>query len=145
VERDRIPDFIEEVLRLEGTVKAIFRLAKTSVSVGGIDLAPGTTVMLVMAAANRDPRRFERPHEILLERTNLRDHLSFGRGVHACIGSPLARAEAKIVIERLFDVTSEFRIDEAMHGPAGARRFEYQPTFMFRILKELHLEFDPLR
>jgi cytochrome P450 len=144
VEREKIPDFIEEVLRLEGTVKANFRLAKVPISVGGLDLRPGTTVMLILAAANRDPARFERPHELILERKNLRDQLSFGRGVHACIGSPLARAEAKIAVERLFDRLGEFRIDERFHGPRDARRYEFKPSFMFRILKELHLEFDPV-
>lgn len=143
-ERDRIPDFLEEVLRLEGTVKAVFRLSKMPARVGNIDVAPGTTVMLILAAANRDPRRFERPHELLLERKNARDHLSFGRGVHACMGAPLARAEAKITLEQIFDRLGEFRIDERFHGPKDARHFEFKPTFMFRTLKELHLAFEPL-
>jgi cytochrome P450 len=141
-ERDRIPDFVEEVLRLEGTVKSLFRLTRTRAQVGDVELAPGTIVMLVVGAANRDPRQFERPNEIILERGNLRDHLAFGRGIHACTGAPLARAEARIVLERLFDRTTGIRVSEAHHGPAEARRFEFEPTFMFRGLKELHLEID---
>jgi cytochrome P450 len=143
-DRKRIPDFIEEVLRLEGTVKSNFRLAKIPVTVGDLDLPAGTSVMLNMAAANRDPKRFEHPDEIILERKNLREHLSFGRGIHACPGSPLARTEAKIVLERIFDRLGEFRIDEQFHGPRDARRFKYKPSFMFRVLDELRLEFDPL-
>jgi cytochrome P450 len=142
-ERNRIPDFIEETLRLNGTVKAMFRLAKRPVKVGDRDLAPGTMVMLMLAAANRDPRRFERPHEFILDRKNAREHLSFGRGIHACAGAPLARAETKITLERLFDRTSDVKIDEAFHGPKDARRYEYVPSYMFRVLNELHVKVTP--
>jgi cytochrome P450 len=143
-ERNRIPDFLEETLRLEGTVKAIFRLAKRPVKVGDMDLAPGTTVMLIIAAANRDPRRFERPCEFLLDRKNARDHLAFGRGIHSCAGAPLARAEAKVTLERLFDRTSDIQIDEAFHGRKEARRFEYAPSYIFRSLKEFHVKVTPV-
>jgi cytochrome P450 len=144
-ERARIADFVEEVLRLEGTVKSLFRLAKTRVRVGDVELAPGTIVMLVVGAANRDPRQFERPNEIVLDRKNLRDHLAFGRGIHACTGAPLARTEARITLERLFDRTADVRISEAHHGPVDARRYAFEPTFMFRGLEELHLEIDAAR
>lgn len=140
-ERNRIPDFLEEVLRLEGPVKSDFRLARVPVKIGDVEAARGTTVMLLLGAINRDPRRFERPSELLLGRKNVREHLAFGRGIHACVGAPLARAEAKVSLERLFDRTSDIRLDEKKHGPAGARRFEYEPTFLLRGLRELHLEF----
>jgi cytochrome P450 len=140
-ERNRIPDFLEEVLRLEGPVKSDFRLARVPVKIGDVAVAPGTTVMMLVGAVNRDPRRFERPYELMLGRKNVREHLAFGRGIHACVGAPLARAEAKVSLERLFDRTSEIRIDESKHGPAGARRFDYEPTFLLRGLRELHLEF----
>ena len=143
--RDRIPVFIEEVLRLEGPVKSDFRLARLPTKIGDIDVAPGTTVMLLLGAVNRDPRRFERPSELIVGRKNVRDHLAFGRGIHACIGAPLARAEAKVSLERLFDRTSDIRIDESKHGPAGARRYDYEPTFLLRGLRELHLELTPAR
>jgi len=139
-ERERIPQFLEEVLRLQGTVKALFRLAKKPVKIGNLEVAPGTTVMLIIGAANRDPRHFEQPYELQLDRQNSRDHIAFGRGIHACAGAPLARAEARITLERLFDRTADIGIDETHHGPRGARRFEFEPTYMFRGLKELHLE-----
>jgi cytochrome P450 len=69
--------------------------------------------------------------------------LAFGRGIHACVGAPLARAEAKVSLERLFSRTSEIRLDEKKHGRKGSRRFEYEPTFLLRGLRELHLEFTP--
>jgi cytochrome P450 len=71
-------------------------------------------------------------------------HMAFGRGIHACPGAPLARTEARVTLERLFDRTTDIRIDEAQHGPAGARRYEYVPTFILRGLMELHLEFTPV-
>jgi cytochrome P450 len=90
-QRDLIPNFLEEVLRLEPPVKCNFRVARVPVKVGDLDVAPGTTVMLLLGAINRDPRRFERPAELLADRANARDHLAFSRGIHSCAGAPLAR------------------------------------------------------
>ena len=143
--RELIPDFLEEVLRLEGAVKADFRLTKVPVEIGGVEAPPGATVMMMINAMNRDPRRFEDPSEVRLERKNLRDQVAFARGVHACPGAPLARAEAKVTLDRLFERTSEIRIDEARHGAPGARRFDYLPSYTFRGLTELHLAFTPRR
>jgi cytochrome P450 len=140
-DRALIPNLIEEALRLEGAVKGNFRLTRVPVKVGDLDLPPGTHVMQLLAAANRDPRRFERPDEIDLDRRNIKEHLSFGRGIHSCPGAPLARIEARITLERLFERTADIRIDAAFHGPAGARRFEYEPTYMFHGLNALHLRF----
>lgn len=139
--RERIPEFIEEVLRLEGPVKAHFRLARKAAKIGEVDVAPGTTVMLLPGAMNRDPRHFEAPTEFRLDRKNVRDHVAFGRGIHACIGSPLARAEAKVALERIFDRISDIRINDAEHGPAGARRYDYEPNYTQRALREVHIEF----
>ena len=79
---ERIPDFIEEALRIESPVKSDFRLARRSTTVGGVDIAAGTPVMLLNGAANRDPRRFECPDEFRLDRPNAQVHMAFGRGVH---------------------------------------------------------------
>jgi cytochrome P450 len=143
--RELIPELIEEVLRLEGPVKSDFRLARMPAKIGNLDVAPGTTVMTLLGAVNRDPRRFENPNELVLGRKNVRDHLAFGRGIHACIGAPLARAETKVSLERLFDRTSDIRINEEKHGPKGARRYEYEPTFLLRGVRELHLDITPAR
>ena len=142
-ERDRIPAFIEEVLRYESPVKGDFRLSKVPVTVGGVDLPAGTTVMVVNGAANHDARHFEAPSEFRPERENAREHLAFGHGVHFCPGAPLARAEARVALERILDRMRDIRISDAAHGPAGARRFEYAPTYILRGLNRLHLEFTP--
>jgi cytochrome P450 len=139
----RIPNFVEESLRTESPVKGDFRLAKVPVTVGGVDLPAGTTVMLVNAAANRDPRKFADPGAFDPDRANARHHMAFGRGIHTCPGAPLARAEARTGIERLLRRTAAIRISDAEHGPAGARRYDYVPTFILRGLTRLHLEFEP--
>ena len=140
---DLISPFIEEQLRIESPLKGSFRLARVPTTVGGIDLPAGTTVFLMEDAANRDPRQFENPGEFRLDRANGRTHLGFGHGIHSCAGAPLARAETKVTIQRFLDRTDDIRISEAHHGPADARRYEYDPTYMLRGLRELHLEFTP--
>ncbi|WP_210588549.1 cytochrome P450 [Streptomyces sp. GESEQ-35] len=143
-ERERIPAFIEESLRIESPIKGDFRMAKVPTTVGGVDIPAGTTLMVLNGAANHDPRQFENPTAFDARRTNVRRHLAFGRGVHACPGAPLARAEARVTIERLLDRTSDIRISERVHGPADARRYQYVPTFILRGLIDLHLEFTPV-
>jgi cytochrome P450 len=141
---DRIPDFLEEVLRVESPVKTDFRLATRSTSVGGVDVRAGTPVMLLNGAANRDPRRFECPHEFRLDRPNAQAHVAFGRGPHSCPGGPLARAEGRVSLERILERTRNIRLSDEHHGPAGRRRFGYEPTWILRGLTKLHLEFDPV-
>jgi cytochrome P450 len=143
-ERHRIPDFVEETLRLEGSVKSDFRLARVSTTVAGVEIPAGATVMLLPGAANRDPRRFEQPNEFFLDRPNVREHVAFGRGIHTCPGAPLARLEARVTIERMLDRMADIRISEPHHGPPGARRYEYDPNYLLRGLSALHLEFTPV-
>jgi cytochrome P450 len=142
-DRSRIPNFIEETLRIESPVKGDFRLSRVPTAVGGVELPAGTTVMVLQGAANRDPRRFEGPDTFDPARKNARQHLAFGRGIHTCPGAPLARAETRVGIERLLDRTADIRISERMHGPADNRRYRYVPTYILRGLTELYLEFDP--
>jgi cytochrome P450 family 150 subfamily A5 len=143
-ERDRIPNFIEECLRLEPPIQCTFRLARVPTKIGGVPIPAGTTVMLIPAAANRDPRKFDAPDEFRLGRSNGRQHLGFGSGFHSCAGAPLARAEARVSAERLLDRMADIRISEKAHGPAGARRYEYPKIYMLRGLERLHLEFTPI-
>ena len=82
------------------------------------------------------------PAEFDTGRSNISHHLAFGRGIHSCPGAPLARAETRVGLERLLDRTTDIRISEAHHGPAGDRRYQYIPTYILRGLTELHLEFD---
>ncbi|WP_309500308.1 cytochrome P450 [Streptomyces shenzhenensis] len=140
-EPDRIPNFVEETLRTESPVKGDFRLSRVPATVGGVDIPAGTTLMVVNGAANRDPRRFEDPSRFDPARPNARHHLAFGRGIHTCPGAPLARAEARVGIERLLARTGGIRISESVHGPADERRYQYLPTYMLRGLTHLNLQF----
>jgi cytochrome P450 len=142
--REQIPDFVEEALRIESPVKADFRLAKRATTVGDVEIPPGTPVMLLNGAINRDPRRFDCPAEFRANRSNVREHMAFGRGVHSCPGGPLARAEARISFERILDRMKDIRLSEQHHGPPNARRFEYEPTWVLRGLHQLHIEFTPV-
>jgi cytochrome P450 family 150 subfamily A5 len=143
-ERARIPNFVEEVLRIESPIKGDFRLSRVQTTVGGVDIPAGTTVMVLNGAANRDARVFEHPDEFQVDRVNARQNIAFGHGIHTCPGAPLARAEARVSIERLLDRMADIRISESEHGPADARRYEYAPTYILRGLQRLHLEFTPV-
>jgi cytochrome P450 len=142
-QRDQTSNFVEEMLRIESPIKGDFRLARVPATIGGVDIPAGATLMVLNGAANRDQRRFENPAAFDISRVNARQHVSFGHGPHTCPGAPLARAEARVSIERLLDRMGDIRISEAAHGPAGARRYEYAPTYILRGLRRLHLEFEP--
>jgi cytochrome P450 len=142
--RAQIPAFLEESLRMESPVKSHFRLARTTTSIGEVDVPAGTIIMLLPGASNRDPRKFDNPHEFQPDRKNVREHVAFGRGAHSCPGAPLARAEARISMNRLLDRLANITISGEMHGPAEDRKYEYDPTFIMRGLSALHVEFDPV-
>ena len=140
-DRSLISKFVEETLRIESPIKGDFRLSTRRVAVGGVELDPGTTVMVLNGAANRDPEQFPDPHVLDIERDNARSHLAFGRGVHTCPGAPLARAEARVSLNRILDRMADIRISEAVHGPPDERRFTFVPTHILRGLAYLGLEF----
>ncbi len=141
--KELITGFIEEALRIESPVKADFRLARRSTTIGGVAIPAGTPVMLLNGAANRDPRRFEDPAEFQVDRPNARAHMAFGRGAHTCPGGPLARAEGRVSLDRILDRVRDIRLAEEYHGPASDRHFRYEPTWVLRGLSDLHLEFTP--
>jgi len=142
-DRDRIPNFIEETLRYESPLRSQFRMARTKVTVGGVEIPAGGTMMLLPGAANRDPRMFPDPGEFDVDRQNARLHVAFGHGIHHCAGAHLARAEGRVTINRILDRTSDIIVSEAAHGPAGARHYDFLPTYFLRGLAGLTLEFAP--
>ena len=143
-DRSLIPSFLEECLRTESPVKSHFRLARTSTTLGGVDIPAGTIIMLLPGASNRDPEKFECPHEFQHDRRNVREHVAFARGPHSCPGAPLARSEARISFNRILDRMVDIRIDETVHGGADDRSYTYDPTFIMRGLSDLHVTFTPL-
>ena len=138
-----IPALLEETLRLEGSTKITARLARRDTRIGDLEVPVGTKVMLALAAANRDPRRWDEPEAFVLNRPRIREHLAFGRGAHVCAGAPLARAEVKVILEKFFEHSRDISLVEARHGPKGARSFDFDPSFIIRGLAGLHLELAP--
>lgn len=143
-DRSKIPSFLEETLRMESPVKSHFRMARTTTTVGDVEVPAGSTVMVLPGACNRDPRKFENPDEFRPERSNVREQIAFIRGVHSCPGAPLARAEGRISLHRILDRMKDITISEEHHGPAEARRYSYEPTFIMRGLSELNVTFTPV-
>ena len=142
-DRSQVPGFIEEVLRLQGSTKVTFRVARRKTKVAGRDIAAGQKIVIALSAANRDPRRWEEPTEFKLGRKKIQEHLAFGRGAHTCIGAPLARAEIKVLLDRLLQHTSDISLSVEKHGPPDNRRLDYEASFIIRGLENLHLELTP--
>lgn len=139
----RIADFLEEIMRHDAPVKAVYRLALADTAIAGQPVPAGTLVTVCLSAANNDPARFPEPERFDIDRPGLRDHLGFSRGAHGCLGAPLGRMEARIAIERLLARTSAIRISEEHHGSAGQRTYRFEPTYSFRSLTDLYVELIP--
>ena len=139
-----IGNFIEEVLRYESPLRAVSRLTRFPTSIAGVPIAAGTTVTLLLGAANRDPRRFDRAGEFDAGRPNAREHLAFGRGIHACPGGPLARAEARVALERILARMGDIQISQTHHGRPGDRHYAFTTWYLLRGPLRLHLEFEPI-
>lgn len=134
---DDVPNFVEEVLRLETPIHSMWRSCPHDVEVSGTTIPSGSLALLRFASANRDAGHFDRPDEVVLDREKPRDHLAFGNGIHYCLGAALARSEIRIAVEMLLDRTRHFRISDDQAG------LEYPPHMLLRGLSELHLDFEP--
>jgi cytochrome P450 family 144 len=108
---EQIPTFVEEALRLESPFRYLMRSVPEDTTLGGVDIPADATVLLLFGAANRDAAEFERPDEVDLQRQVPRLHLAFGRGLHHCVGAPLARVEARTVLTVLLERTSSIVLD----------------------------------
>ena len=120
-DRSLVETVIEETLRYESPVQQLFRVATRDVEVSGVKIAEGDMVMVFFGAANRDPLEFPNPDEFRLDR-DLRNHVSFGMGIHYCLGAPLARAEARISLNAFLD-----RFPVLQRGQAPAIRQTASP------------------
>jgi cytochrome P450 len=108
---DRIGAFVEEALRLESPFRYLMRSTHQPTELGGVAIPAEATVLLFWGAANRDRDQYEHPDEIDLDRRILRHHVAFGRGIHHCVGAPLARVEAAAVLRVLLDQTTTITLD----------------------------------
>src|ERR1700677_4483594 len=119
---------VEEILRYESPVQFTARVLKEDIEICGQHIRKGWSVLCMLGAANRDPKRFKEPNQLDLKRLN-NQHLAFGAGPHACIGGQLARLEGQIALLKLVQRFPKMKL--------AGRRPEWAPTFGFRGLKSL--------
>lgn len=127
----RVPEeasFVDELIRYDGPIQFMSRTALVDVEHAGRQYAAGDTVLLVTAAANRDPEVFAEPDRLDVARPGTR-HLAFGLGIHFCLGAQLARLEGRIAIETLLRRAPELTL--------ATDSVEYKPNMIMRGLREL--------
>ncbi|MFY9932163.1 MAG: cytochrome P450 [Streptosporangiaceae bacterium] len=127
-----IPDAVEEAIRLATPLQLVGRTAARDVTLHGVRIPAGGRVVLVYGAANRDERRFADPDRFDVTRGRFR-HLGFGEGMHGCLGAPLARLEAKVVLEEALPVLGDYTIT------APPERYRTTPNMY--VWEHLHLAF----
>ena len=108
-DRSLIANAIEEVVRMNTPIKAFSRYVAEDIEVGRVQLKADTRVLMVYGAANRDANRFPDPDRFDIER-NVRGHVGFGHGVHACLGMHLARLEINCLLNALADRIKQFEL-----------------------------------
>lgn len=124
-----IENVIEEALRYDSSILKQSRVASVDTEIGGSVIKKGDYIHFMIAAANRDPAKFSRPDSFDIARTD-QGHVSFGHGIHFCIGAPLARLEAKIALRELLARLSNFEVLTQ----------EVKYAHMFAVRKPLSLE-----
>ncbi|RKN08688.1 cytochrome P450 family protein [Streptomyces radicis] len=128
---------VEELLRYDGPVElATWRFATEPLTLGGQRVAPGDPVLVVLAAADRDPERFADPDTLDLGRGD-NPHLGFGHGIHYCLGAPLARIEGRAALETLLRRLPDVRL------AADPRALRWRGGLIMRGLRSLPVEFTP--
>jgi cytochrome P450 len=121
---------VDEFLRFDGPSKIVVRRARNSEPWNGIPVKAGDAIFCCIAAANRDPAVFDRPNDLILDR-NPNRHVSFGWGMHHCLGAQLARLEASIVIPQVFRAWPDLKLAVADD------QLRYHHTIVGRTLREL--------
>jgi cytochrome P450 len=122
--------FIEEALRYEPPFRGHYRHVWRDTTLGGVEVPANSHLLLLWGAANRDPGHFEAPNEFRLDRAGAKGHVTFGKGVHFCIGAALARLEARIVLRTLLERTNWIEV-----SAVG----EWLPSILVRRLDRLKL------
>lgn len=122
---ERAPQsFVDEALRLVGPIVALRRIARVPAVIAGEEVAPGATVVVLPAAANRDPRVYTDPNRFSLDRDDEPPALAFGFGIHRCAGARLAMMEAKLLLRSLVESDTRFAVCEG--------GFDYVPSIFVR-------------
>lgn len=129
-----VPNLVEEVLRLAAPTQGMFRVVTRDTMIGGVDIPAGSMAVLLYASANRDDTHFDEPDRFDPLRENARAHLSFGGGIHYCVGASLAKAETQVALRQLCERLPDFRLADD--------DLAYEPSFILRGLKRLHLAWE---
>ena len=139
VEQDHslIPNMLEETLRFESPAQWIPKRVAKDFELGGAQLHANHHAALGIASANREEAVFPNADKFDIYRKNAAEHLAFGRGIHFCLGAPLAKLEGKIAFERLLSRATNWRF-------APDNDFTHIDSPSFRGLKKLNLEFDKI-
>ncbi|MET0902273.1 MAG: cytochrome P450 [Acidimicrobiales bacterium] len=133
-DRSLIPRVIDEALRFEPTGHATARLVMEDIDYHGRTIPAGSAVLLLVAAANRDPRRYSHPGVFDIHREDIQ-HLTFGFGVHYCLGASLARLEGRVALDELLNRFPEWDIDyeQSKLSPSSTvRGWERMPIILPR-------------
>jgi cytochrome P450 len=125
---------VEEMCRYDSPVQSVFRTAKEDVEIGGTSVEKGSGIFLMIGSANRDAAKFERPDVFDITRED-NDHLSFGEGIHYCLGAPLARLEAGVAFSIMLNRFPHLRLDDEP-------QLDYKTSFFVRSLKSLPMVID---
>jgi cytochrome P450 len=130
---------VEESLRWDPPVLGQARVSCTDTELRGVPIPAGSTIMVMFAAANRDPAVFVDPDRFDIERVNAAQHLAFGRGLHFCLGAALARLEARVALRSLLGRLPSLRLDAAR--PPVRRGAPFMVNL--RAFRSLPIAFDP--
>jgi len=122
--------YLEEVLRYEPPFRGHYRHVRNDTELCGMELPAGSRLLLLWGAANRDPLHFDHPGQFRLDRPSAKSHISFGKGIHFCVGAALARLEAKVVLGQLLERTSRIEAED---------RGQWLPSLLVRRLERLQL------
>jgi cytochrome P450 len=139
-DRSLIPNLVEEALRYESPVQMLPRVAKVDVEVGGVAVPAGSILMMMYGCANRDDAKYPGAAAFDVTRDNARTHLAFGQGPHFCPGAALARSEARIAFELLFDRCADWALDTTVDAPTHR-----ELSMTLRGLSALHLTYTPIQ
>ena len=128
-----IPNFIEEAMRFESRIQALFRTAKVDTDLGGVKIPAGFRVATLYGSANRDEEIFPNADRFDVRRANAKEHLALGENIHTCLGAGLSRLEAAIAFEALLNRLQDIRVVN----------YERLPTPIYRGLTAARLQFRP--
>ncbi len=133
--RSLLPTAVEECVRYRSILRRFFRVALTDVEVGGVRIPAGAKVAIVLHSANRDESAFPDPDRFDI--TRKMDNLTFGRGLHFCVGAPLAKLEMSVTLETLLDLAPDIQLVEG-------QELKYKENIVLDAIEALQVDLGPV-